>query len=81
MPILALTGSSVIAGLAGFGTILGLQHVLGTQGLIIQLLQLCISGLVGLLVFVLLALLMKIPEVNTFFLGMGRRLKLLRGNK
>ena len=81
LPILALTGSSVIAGLAGFGTILGLQHVLGTQGLIIQLLQLCISGLVGLLVFVLLALLMKIPEVNTFFLGMGRRLKLLRGNK
>ncbi|MDH6058982.1 murein biosynthesis integral membrane protein MurJ [Chrysosporum bergii ANA360D] len=81
LPILALTGSSVIAGLAGFGTILGLQQVLGTQGLIIQLLQLCISGLVGLLVFVLLALLMKIPEVNTFFLGMGRRLKLLRGNK
>ena len=81
LPILALTGSSVIAGLAGFGTIIGLQQVLGTQGLIIQLLQLCISGLVGLLVFVLLALLMKIPEVNTFFLGMGRRLKLLRGNK
>lgn len=81
LPILALTGSSVIAGLAGFGTIIGLQHVLGNQGLIIQLLQLCISGLVGLLVFVLLALLMKIPEVNTFFLGMGRRLKLLRGNK
>ena len=74
IPILGLTAGSVAAGFASFGTLVSLQQLLGTQGLIIQLLQLCVSGLVGILVFAIMASCLKIPEVNSFAVGMRQRL-------
>ncbi|MDH6067183.1 murein biosynthesis integral membrane protein MurJ [Chrysosporum ovalisporum APH033B] len=73
LPILGLTAGSVVAGLASFGTLVSLQQLLGSQGLIIQLLQLCISGLVGILVFAIIASCMKIPEVNAVIVGVGQK--------
>lgn len=73
VPILGLTGGSVLAGVASFGTLVGTQKLLGTQGLIIQISQLCISGLVGILVFTVIASLMKIPEVNSFAVRMRQK--------
>jgi len=63
-PLLGLTGSSVAAGLASWGTLWGGERILGTEGLLVQLLQLCLSGLVGLSVFSLLAMRLKLPEVD-----------------
>ncbi|AFY41883.1 murein biosynthesis integral membrane protein MurJ [Nostoc sp. PCC 7107] len=73
LPILGLAGGSVVAGIASYGTLFGLQQLLGTKGLIIQLVELSISGLVGLVVFGAIASLMKIPEVNTFVIRMRQR--------
>ncbi|MCC5637659.1 murein biosynthesis integral membrane protein MurJ [Nostoc sp. CHAB 5844] len=73
VPIFGLTAGSVVAGFASYGTLFGLQQFLGTKGLIIQLLQLSIAGLVGLVVFGAIASLMKIPEVNTFVIRLRQR--------
>ncbi|UKO99504.1 murein biosynthesis integral membrane protein MurJ [Nostoc sp. UHCC 0870] len=73
VPILGLTAGSIVAGVASFATLVGTQKLLGTQGLIIQLLQLCVSGLVGILVFAAIVSVMKIPEVNSFAVRMRQR--------
>ncbi len=70
---MGLTGGSVVAGLASYGTLVSLQQLLGTQGLIVQVLQLCISGFVGILVFAIIVSFLKIPEVNTFVVRMRQR--------
>lgn len=61
---LGLAVGSAIAGLASWGTLYACQQVLGNQGLLILLAQLCIAGLVGLAVFGLIATQLKLPEVN-----------------
>lgn len=66
IPIIGLTVASAIAGAASWGTLLGSQQLLGTDGLLIQLVQLSLSGLIGLGVFALLAAQLKLPEVNLF---------------
>ncbi len=73
LPIFALAGASVIAGGVSFATLQGLQHVLGSKGLIILLLELCISGLVGLSIFAVFSTQMKIPEINLFVSRMSQR--------
>jgi putative peptidoglycan lipid II flippase len=73
LPILGLTAGSVVAGVASYATLVGCQQVLGTKGLLIQLLQLCVSGLVGILVFGVFASWLKIPEVNSFIIRMRQR--------
>jgi putative peptidoglycan lipid II flippase len=73
LPILALAGASIVAGGASFGTLQGLQYVLGSKGLIILLLELAISGLVGLSIFALFSTQMKIPEINLFVSRMSQR--------
>jgi putative peptidoglycan lipid II flippase len=73
VPIFGLTAGSVVAGFASYGTLFGLQQLLGTKGLIIQLIQLSVAGLVGLVVFSAIAALMKIPEVNTFVVRLRQR--------
>jgi putative peptidoglycan lipid II flippase len=73
VPILGLTAGSIVAGGASYATLFGLQLLLGKTGLLIQLLQLCVSGLVGLVVFAAIASFMKIPEVNTFVVRMRQR--------
>lgn len=73
VPILGLTVGSVVAGIASYGTLVGCQQVLGKEGLLIQLLQLCVSGLVGIIVFGAIASWMKIPEVNSFISRLRQR--------
>ena len=51
LPILGLTAGSVVAGAASYATSLGIQQILSSDNFLIQLLQLSISGFVGLAVF------------------------------
>lgn len=62
--IAALTGGSVITGFAAWGTLAGLQQLLGTEGFFVQLFQLCAGGLVGLGVFALFVTQLRLPEVD-----------------
>lgn len=73
VPVLGLTAGSVVAGIASFGTLVASQQLLGKEGLLILILQLCISGFVGIAVFAAIASLMRIPEVNTFVVRMRQR--------
>lgn len=73
LPIIGLTGSSVVAGGASYATLVGLQQVLGKTGFLILLLQLCVAGLVGIGVFGVLASWLRIPEVNNFVVRMRQR--------
>jgi putative peptidoglycan lipid II flippase len=73
LPILGLAGASVVAGGASFATLQGLQQVLGSKDLIILVLELSISGLVGLTIFAVISTQMKIPEINLFVSRMSQR--------
>jgi putative peptidoglycan lipid II flippase len=73
LPILGLTVGSIVSGVASFATLQVLQRFLGINGLLIQLLQLCIAGAVGLCVFAIIATAMKLPEVNVFVSRMRQR--------
>jgi putative peptidoglycan lipid II flippase len=66
LALLGLTGASVVAGLACWSMLQGLQGWLGNQGMILQLVELSIAGIIGLAVFVLLAMQLRLPEVNLF---------------
>lgn len=66
VPVLGLTLGSAIAGLVSWGTLWGLEHIWGTEGLLLQLLQLAIAGLMGLGAFALFATRLKLPEVDIF---------------
>jgi putative peptidoglycan lipid II flippase len=66
VPILGLTVGSVVAGVASYGTFVATQQLLGKTGLLVLLLQLCVSGFVGIAVFAAIASWMKIPEVDIF---------------
>lgn len=61
-----LTGASTIAGLASWGSLQGMQSLVGTEGFAIQLLQLSVSGCVGLGLFIAIAMQLKLPEVDIF---------------
>lgn len=73
LPILGLTAGSIVAGVAGYATSFGIEQVLNTDNLLIQLLQLSISGFVGLAVFGVIASMMKLPEVNLFVSRMRQK--------
>jgi putative peptidoglycan lipid II flippase len=73
LPILGLTAGSLVGGAASYGTLEVLQRFLGTNGLLIQLLQLSIAGLVGIGVFAVIAASMKLPEVNIFVSRLRQR--------
>ncbi len=66
MPLGALTGGSVIAGVVCWLTNWQLQQMFGTEGLLIQLMQLCLSALVGLALFGIFASKLNLPEVDIF---------------
>ncbi|MFB2972491.1 murein biosynthesis integral membrane protein MurJ [Aerosakkonema sp. BLCC-F183] len=66
VPLIGLTAGSAIAGVASWGTNWGLQQILGSEGLLIQLLQLSLAGLVGLCLFAVFAIQLKLPEVDIF---------------
>lgn len=63
-PLLGLAAASAIAGAATWGTLQGCQRLLGTEGLLIQLLELSVAGLAGLGLFAVLATFLKLPEVD-----------------
>jgi putative peptidoglycan lipid II flippase len=65
-PILGLTGGSVLAGVACWGALLAAQNLMGTEGLVIQLIQLSLASLAGLGVFALIATQLKLPEIDIF---------------
>lgn len=66
LPTLALTFFSLLAGLACWGSLWGLERILGTEGFLIQLLQLGLGSLAGLGVFALLVTRLDLPEVEMF---------------
>ncbi|MDX2240944.1 MAG: murein biosynthesis integral membrane protein MurJ [Leptolyngbyaceae cyanobacterium bins.302] len=66
VPILGLVGASTIAGLVSWATLQGLERLWGNQGILILLLQLAIASATGFLAFALLAIQLKLPEVNLF---------------
>jgi putative peptidoglycan lipid II flippase len=61
---LGLALSSAIAGFASWATLQACEAWLGTEGLGVLLVQLCLAGGVGLLVFGLLVTRLKLPEVD-----------------
>jgi putative peptidoglycan lipid II flippase len=64
LPFFNLTIASFIAGTASWGILWGMQQVLGTEGFLIQLLQLCVAGLLGLVIFGAIATQLNLPEVD-----------------
>ncbi|MDB9525932.1 murein biosynthesis integral membrane protein MurJ [Oscillatoria sp. CS-180] len=62
--IVVLTALSGLAGLATWGTRFGLEQVLGMEGFINRLVQLAIAGVIGLAVFSLGTLVLRIPEAT-----------------
>jgi putative peptidoglycan lipid II flippase len=77
-PIAGLAVASAIAGLTAWGTLQALESLWGNSGLLILLAQLCIASAAGLLVYIGLALQLRLPEVNQF--SDRIREKLGRGN-
>ncbi|MEM7713419.1 MAG: murein biosynthesis integral membrane protein MurJ [Cyanobacteria bacterium P01_A01_bin.68] len=74
LPILGLAVGSVVAGVAGYATSFGIERVINTDNLLIQLLQLSVSGLVGLAIFGVIASMMNLPEVNLFVSRMRQKI-------
>ncbi len=73
LPVLGLTGSSAVAGLASWGVSWGCQQVFDTSNFFVQLLQLSLAGVVGLGVFALFAAQLKLPEVDMFVTRLRQR--------
>lgn len=66
LPILGLMIASILAGLASWGTLWESQQLLGSERLLILLFELGVAGLVGLVVFGLIASQLRIPEFTLF---------------
>ncbi|MGB3204571.1 MAG: murein biosynthesis integral membrane protein MurJ [Crinalium sp.] len=73
LPILAITGSSFIAGLVSWGVNQGFQQIWRSDSLLILLVQLGISALAGLSVFALCASRLNLPEVDMFVSRLKKR--------
>ncbi len=69
-----LIAAAAVAGLVSRGTLWGCVQVLGNDGFVVQLLQLCLSGGLGLAAFGLLALQMRLPEVDMVVARVRQRL-------
>ncbi|MEM7770248.1 MAG: murein biosynthesis integral membrane protein MurJ [Cyanobacteria bacterium P01_A01_bin.37] len=75
MPIMLLTGGSTIAGLVCWGTRLGVEAIWGTEGFLIQLVNIAVAGAVGLAVFGAIAIQLHLPEVTMLSKRLQRRLR------
>ncbi len=73
VPVLSLTAASFAAGVVSWATLWGSQQLWGSKGLLLQLLQLTISGTVGICFFTLVAAQMKLPEVDMFVSRLRQR--------
>ena len=74
LPIFALIGASFLTGLASWGVSRGLQEVWQVQGLFMQLLQLGLSALAGLVVFAVCATQLRLPEIDMFVSRIRQRI-------
>lgn len=72
-PILLLAAGSSVAGVVCWFVLKGCEHFLGTNGLLVQLIELSIAGSVGLGVFTLFAMQLKLPEVELLLDRVRRR--------
>ena len=64
LPIFSLTGASTIAGLTAWVTSWGIEIIWKAEGLIFDLVQLSVSGIIGLIVFSLILMILRINEVD-----------------
>lgn len=65
-PILGLIGSSLVGGVASWGTFWGGQQLWPTQNVLVELFQISVAVTVGIAIFALLIVPLKLPEVNFF---------------
>ncbi len=73
VPLAGLTAASAIAGFTAWGTLQGLEQLWGTQGIWILLAQIAIAGAAGLLIFILLASQLRLPELHQFAAQIKRK--------
>jgi putative peptidoglycan lipid II flippase len=73
-PILGLAIASAVAGLGSWGVLFGMQSLISKQGFLELLLELCFSGLLGLIVFGAIATRLKVPEFDLFVARLQGRL-------
>jgi len=66
LPFLGLASGSSVTGFVALATLRGCQRVLGTEGLLIQLLELSLASFLGLGFFAVFVSQMKLPEVDMF---------------
>ena len=76
-PIVGLAIGSIIAGAATWGVLHGTQLLWGSKGLVLQLVELSLAGLVGLLIFVVCVAQLKLPEVGFFLDRLQQKLPFL----
>lgn len=62
--LVTITIASFIAGVSAWFTLGGLISILGNSGFFINLIELCISGAMGLVTFALLTIVLRIPEAD-----------------
>lgn len=63
-PILGLLVGSIAAGGTSWATLQALEQILGNTSLLILLLQLCLSAIVGMIIFIVIAKLLNLPEID-----------------
>ncbi len=73
--VLALTIASIFSGIVAFAAIRVTEQFLGTEGFLINCLQLGLGGMVGLTVFALLAMQLKLPELTTLAASLRQKLR------
>jgi putative peptidoglycan lipid II flippase len=74
MPLLMMIGGSAIAGVACWGTRLGVESIWGTEGFFIQLVNIAIAGSVGLGMFGAIVTQLRLPEVDLLMSRIKQRL-------
>ena len=77
LPILGLAVGSIFTGFAAWGVLRGCQFLWGSEGLVLQLVELSLAGLVGLLIFGGCVALLKLPEVDFFLDRIQQKLPFL----
>lgn len=65
-PFVSLSACSVVAGFACWGTFLGTERLLGSEGLLVLLLQMALASFVGLGIFAAGVTQLKLAEVDIF---------------
>jgi putative peptidoglycan lipid II flippase len=73
LPFLGLIAASIAGGIASFATLELSQHYLGKEGFLLMLLELSVSGVIGIAIFGVIASWIRLPEVNVFVSRLRQR--------